>query len=55
MGATAGGAVKTLKTTELLSVDQGISAMRTAAEARTVYLPPLQSPVAAQRQQSVRT
>ncbi|HSP37722.1 MAG TPA: GYD domain-containing protein [Frankiaceae bacterium] len=55
MGATAGGATKTIKTTELLSVDQGISAMRTAAEARTVYLPPLQDPVAAQRQQSVRT
>ena len=51
LGATAGGAVKTIKTTELLTVEQGMSAMRTAAEARSVYTPPLAGAVAAQRQQ----
>src|SRR3954454_2794203 len=51
LGATAGGATKTIKTTELLTVDQGRAAMRTAAEARSLYTPPLQGSVAAQRQQ----
>jgi uncharacterized protein with GYD domain len=55
LAATAGGSTKTLKTTELLSVDQGIDAMRTAAEARAVYTPPVPGAVAAQRQQSVGT
>ena len=51
LGATAGGAVKTIKTTELLTVEQGMSAMRTAAGARSVYTPPVPGAVAAQRQQ----
>ena len=55
LSATAGGSTKALKTTELLSVDQGISAMRTAAEARSVYTPPVPGAVAAQRQQPAAT
>ncbi len=54
LGATAGGATKTIKTTELLSVEAGRSAMKTAADARSAYTPPL-SGVAAQRQQPANT
>jgi uncharacterized protein with GYD domain len=55
MAATAGGSTKTIKTTELLSVEQGITAMRTATEARSVYTPPVPAAVAAQRRQPAAT
>jgi uncharacterized protein with GYD domain len=44
LAATAGGAVKTIKTTPLLTVDQGISAMHRAAEAGKHYVPPVDTP-----------
>lgn len=45
LAATAGGAVKSLKTTPLLTVDQGIAAMRRAAEAGKNYVPPVDVPI----------
>ena len=45
LAATAGGATKTIKTTPLLTIDQGISAMRRAAEAGKSYVPPLDTSV----------
>ena len=39
LAATAGGSVKSIKTTPLLSVDQGISAMRRAEEVGRNYHP----------------
>lgn len=44
LAATAGGSVKTIKTTPLLTVDQGISAMRRAEEAGKQYVPPVDTP-----------
>ena len=41
LAATAGGSVKSIKTTPLLSVDQGISAMRRAQEIGRNYHPPV--------------
>jgi uncharacterized protein with GYD domain len=41
LAATAGGSVKSLKTTPLLSVDQGITAMARAAEVGQNYIPPV--------------
>jgi uncharacterized protein with GYD domain len=38
---TASGALRSYKTTPLLTVDQGITSMKRAAEARGVYSPPL--------------
>jgi uncharacterized protein with GYD domain len=49
LAANAGGSLKSIKTTELLSVDQGLSAMRVASDARSVYTPPVPGAVAAQR------
>jgi uncharacterized protein with GYD domain len=40
LAVTAGGAVKTLKTTPLLTTDEGIEAMRKAGEGASVYRPP---------------
>ena len=40
MAFTAGGAIKSIKTTPLLTVDEGIEAMRKAAEAARTYRPP---------------
>ena len=37
---TAGGAVKAIKTTPLMTIDEGIEAMRQGAEAGTAYRPP---------------
>jgi uncharacterized protein with GYD domain len=37
---TASGALRSYKTTPLLTVDQGIASMSRAAEARQVYTPP---------------
>ena len=45
LAATAGGAVKTITTTPLLTVEQGISAMHRAAEAGKNYVPPVDTPV----------
>ena len=45
LAATAGGAVKTITTTPLLTVEQGISAMHRAAEAGKHYVPPVGTPV----------
>ncbi len=42
LALTTGGAVKAIQTTPLLPIEEGIAAMRQAAEAGTVY----QSPVA---------
>jgi uncharacterized protein with GYD domain len=44
LAATAGGAVKSFTTTPLLTVDQGIAAMRRADEASRSYRPPLDTP-----------
>jgi uncharacterized protein with GYD domain len=40
MAIAAGGAVKSIKTTPLLTVDEGIAALRKAAEAAKNYQPP---------------
>jgi uncharacterized protein with GYD domain len=44
LAATAGGSLKSIKTTPLLSVDQGIAAMRRAEEVGRSYHPPVSSP-----------
>lgn len=41
LAATAGGSLKSIKTTPLLSVDQGITAMKRAAEVGRDYHPPV--------------
>ena len=41
LAATAGGALKSIKTTPLLSVDQGITAMKRAQEVGRNYHPPV--------------
>jgi uncharacterized protein with GYD domain len=41
LAATAGGSVKRIKTTSLLSVEQGITAMKRAAEVGRNYHPPV--------------
>jgi uncharacterized protein with GYD domain len=41
LAATAGGSVKTIKTTPLLTVDQGIKAMKRAEEVGRDYHPPV--------------
>ena len=41
LAATAGGSVKALKTTPLLTIDQGIMAMKRADEAGRNYHPPV--------------
>lgn len=43
LAATAGGSVKAIKTTPLLSVDQGITAMKRADEIGRNYHPPVPS------------
>src|SRR5947208_15089656 len=40
IAVSAGGAVKSIKTIPLLSVEQGIAALKRAAEASTAYHPP---------------
>lgn len=46
LAATAGGSVKAIKTTPLLTVEQGLAAMAMASAAGTQYHPPVdQSPV----------
>ena len=44
LAATAGGSIKSIKTTPLLSVDQGISAMKRADEIGRNYRPPVSTP-----------
>lgn len=41
LAATAGGSLKSIKTTPLLSVDQGITAMKRAEEVGRSYHPPV--------------
>jgi uncharacterized protein with GYD domain len=41
LAVTASGALRSYKTTPLLTVDQGISSLKKAAEVRKVYSPPL--------------
>lgn len=41
LAASAGGAVKTIKTTSLLTIEQGLAAMARAAEAGKRYVPPV--------------
>ena len=41
LAAAAGGSLRSSQTTKLLTVDQGLSAMRKAAEAGKVYTPPV--------------
>ena len=41
LAVTSGGALRSYKTTSLLTVDQGITAMRRAAEIRAKYTSPL--------------
>jgi uncharacterized protein with GYD domain len=40
LGVTSSGALRTYRTTPLLSVDQGMESMKKAAEVRKVYAPP---------------
>lgn len=40
MAFSAGGAMKTIKTTPLLTVDEGVEAMRKGSQAASVYRPP---------------
>jgi len=40
LSVAAGGAVKTYKTTPLLTIEEGIEAMRRGAEVAAVYRPP---------------
>jgi uncharacterized protein with GYD domain len=40
LAATAGGAIKAVKTTPLMTVEEGLSAMRKASEAGAGYRPP---------------
>jgi uncharacterized protein with GYD domain len=40
LAVTAGGAIKAVKTTPLMTLDEGISAMSKAAAAATSYAPP---------------
>ncbi|GAA2149768.1 GYD domain-containing protein [Nocardioides koreensis] len=44
LAATAGGAVKTFKTTPLLTIEQGLDAMARASEAAKGYRPPVDTP-----------
>lgn len=46
LAATAGGSVKSIKTTPLLNVDQGISAMKRASEVGRNYHPPVSTSTA---------
>ena len=41
LAAAAGGSLRTAQTTKLLSAEEGMSAMRRAAEAGRVYTPPV--------------
>ncbi|MGB8652016.1 MAG: GYD domain-containing protein [Mycobacteriales bacterium] len=41
LAVTSSGALRTYKTTPLLSVDQGLDSMKKAAKLRKVYSPPL--------------
>jgi uncharacterized protein with GYD domain len=41
LAATAGGSVKAIKTTPLMTVETGLQAMRKAAEAGKSYTPPI--------------
>jgi len=41
LAVTSSGALRSFKTTPLLSIDQGIKSMKRAAELRAVYSPPL--------------
>jgi len=40
LAATAGGAIKAVKTTPLMTIEDGLSAMRKASEASTAYRAP---------------
>ncbi len=44
LAATAGGAIKSFKTTPLLTVEQGLAAMTRADEAGKAYRPPVDTP-----------
>ncbi len=45
---SSGGAVKALQTTPLLPIEEGLTAMRRAADVRPAYQPPLAEVLAAQ-------
>lgn len=47
LAATAGGSVKSIKTTPLLTIEQGLTAMRRASEAGRDYVPPVDTPAGA--------
>jgi uncharacterized protein with GYD domain len=47
LAATAGGSVKTIRTTPLLTVEQGLAAMARAQEAGKSYVPPVSHPAQA--------
>lgn len=44
LAATAGGAVKSFRTTPLLTIDQGLAAMARAHESAGLYQPPVDAP-----------
>jgi uncharacterized protein with GYD domain len=41
LAVTSGGALRSYRTTPLLTIEQGIASMKRAAEARSSYTPPL--------------
>jgi len=45
---TSAGAVKSIQTTPLLPIEEGVAAMRQAADVRGAYQPPLAEVLAAQ-------
>ncbi len=44
LAVTAGGAVKAIQTTPLMTVEEGMQAMRKAAELQSAYRPPTAQP-----------
>ena len=46
LAGSAGGSLKAARTTKLFTVEQGLSAMRKAAEAGKTYTPPVSTPAA---------
>lgn len=52
LAATAGGSLRSGRTTKLLTVEQGLAAMRKAAEVSAVYTPPTSTAVPRQAGQA---
>jgi uncharacterized protein with GYD domain len=50
LAITAGGAMRSFKTTPLLTVEEGIAAMKKAADVGKKYQPPIDLPAAEKRE-----